>query len=184
MRTKAAALLAALALLGVDRSARAAPESNVSLRGGYGTVWSSGVNYLNDGFGASIGHRFGLHLRVEVVALWSYGASVTAANSTIAYRSAYSSTQGSVGVGYEWRFGALRLRPGARAGAIVTDGYTRVGTATMHDHHWLPIIGPSVEAVVLVARRIELGVVGEAFFVPTWIAAPAAGVYGVAGVAF
>jgi hypothetical protein len=174
----AASLLASLL---AGRSACA--DDDVSLRNGYGHVFTDGVSYLNTGFGLAIGHGLGRHFRVEVVGLWSSGAKERASNGTIRYQSAYSSVRGSLGMSYEARLGPVRLRPGLTGGVYVIDGYTQVGTAKQQDALWRPFFGPYLESVVLVGR-FELGLACEAFYVPSWPAAPTAGVYGIAGLVF
>jgi hypothetical protein len=159
------------------------PPWDISLRAGYGTVFTSGVSYLNTGFGVSVGHTLGPHFRLEAVGLSSSGEGVRAENASIAYRSIYSSFRASLSLSYEARLGPVRLRPGIGAGVSVIDGHTTIGTTTLRDVHWAAIVGPVLESVVRVGH-FEIGVAGEAFFVPGWPAAPTVGTYGIAGIVF
>lgn len=156
---------------------------DASVRAGYGTVFTEGISYLGVGVGAALGRRVGAHLRLELVGLASFGSSERASNATITYRAEYSSFQLSAGAAYEIRLAAISLRPGFRAGGSLIEGHTRIGSVALHDLHMGAILGPSLAALAHIAK-MELGFAGEAFFLPTRPAAPTAGVYAIAGVAF
>jgi hypothetical protein len=112
---------------------------------------------------------------------------VYATNGNIAYRSSTWSTRATAGVGLDVAVGRLVvpliLRPGIGAGANLVADETRVGPARARTSRLYPLVGPSL---VLAARlrSFEVGVHGEAFYVPTWPAAPLAGMTGFLAVMF
>lgn len=156
---------------------------DASLRAGYGAAWTTGVSSLGVGLGGSAGYVFPWHLRLELVALWSAGDTDGANNAAITYRASYSSLRGTGGVAYEIAIGPVRLRPGIQAGATFIYGSTKVGPATVRDGEPRFIVGPSLAAVLRV-ERFDVGIATEAFFLPSWVAAPSAGVYALTGVRF
>ncbi len=157
---------------------------DASLRAGYAAAWSTGVSSLGVGLGASGGYVFSSpRIRLEVVALWSVGDTDAASNGVITYRASYSSLRVTGGVAYEIPIGPVRLRPGIQAGVTLIHGYTRIGAAEVRDGEPRFIMGPQLAAVVRI-RRFDVGLAAEAFFLPSWVAAPSAGLYATTGVRF
>ena len=156
---------------------------DVSLRAGYAAAWTTGIASLGVGLGASAGYVFLSRIRLDAVALWSAGDTDEASNGAITYRSSYSSLRGTAGAAYDIPIGPVHLRPGLQTGATLIYGYTRVGAATVRDGAPRFIVGPQL-AAVLRAGHFDVGVVIEAFFLPSWVAAPSAGVYALTGVRF
>lgn len=158
-----------------------------SIRAGYGAVFTTGLSYLGTGAGLSIAYAITPSWVADATLLGSQGESIRASNQGnggFVYQSSYSSIQSTLGAAYTGRMGPLRIRPGVRAGLSFVDGRTKLGASTMRDEHRLPIVGPHLEITVRLFSRFEVGVDGEAFFLPTWVAAPTAGLYGVAGAVF
>ena len=183
LRRLGVALAVAIApLVGAERAAHAA-EWDASLRAGYAAAWTTGVSSLGVGLGASAGYVFPARIRLEVVAVWSAGDTDGASNGVITYRASYSSLRGTVGALYEIPIGPVRLRPGIQTGLTFIYGYTQVGLAKVRDGEPRFIVGPALTAVVRLGRY-DVGVAGEAFFLPSWVAAPSAGVYAVSGMRF
>ena len=179
--TVAATVLAVV--LVAERPARADDRWDASLRAGYAAAWTTGVSSLGVGLGASAGYVFPARIRLEVVAVWSAGDTDGAGNGVITYRSSYSSLRGTAGAAYEIPIGPVRLRPGLQAGATLIYGFTRVGPAKIRDGEPRFIVGPALSAVVRL-DRYDLGVAAEAFFLPSWVAAPSAGIYALSGLRF
>lgn len=178
------ALATTTALTTAGRARAAEPEPwDASLRAGYAGAWTTGVSSLGVGAGASAGYVFPFRLRLEVVAVWSAGDVDAAGNGAVTYRASYSSLRGTAGAAYEIPIGPLRLRPGAQTGLTFIYGYTRVGSAKIRDGEPRYIVGPALAAVVRLGRY-DVGVAAEAFFLPSWVAAPSAGVYALTGVRF
>jgi hypothetical protein len=183
---KRLAIVAAFALttlLGVERTARADDRWDAALRAGYAAAWTTGVSSLGVSLGASAGYVFPARIRLEVVAVWSAGDTDGAGNGAITYRSSYSSLRGTAGAAYEIPIGPVRLRPGVQTGATFIYGFTRVGTSKIRDGEPRFIVGPALSAVVRLGRY-DLGVAAEAFFLPSWVAAPSAGIYALSGLRF
>jgi hypothetical protein len=183
VRLASAAAITLASWLGVARTARADDGWDASLRAGYAAAWTTGVSSLGVGLGASAGYVFPARIRLEVVAVWSAGDTDGAGNGAITYRSSYSSLRGTAGAAYEIPIGPVRLRPGVQTGATLIYGFTRVGPTKIRDGEPRFIVGPAIEAVVRLGRY-DLGVAAEAFFLPSWVAAPSAGIYALSGVRF
>jgi len=168
--------------IGAEGRARA-DEWDASLRAGYAAAWTTGVSSLGVGLGGSAGYVFPFRIRVELVAVWSAGETDGASNGVITYRSSYSSLRGTAGAAYEIPIGPVRLRPGLQTGLTFIYGYTRVGAAKIRDAEPRFIVGPDLAAVVRLGRY-DVGLAAEAFFLPSWVAAPSAGVYALSGMRF
>jgi hypothetical protein len=187
-------LLATSAARGEDRGVPSAgpvlgqKRWDVVARGGYGTVFTDGLSYVGPSVGGAVGWRpWGRRLRLEAGVLHAFGSDVRATNGIVAYRSATSSSRVTAGVSVDVYTGRLLLplilRPGVRAGANVVVDETVVGPARARGTQLYPVVGPSL---VLAARLrgFELGVDGEAYYVPTWPAAPLAALSGFIAVMF
>jgi hypothetical protein len=150
-------------------------------------VFTDGLSYLGAGVGLSVGRRVTARLRLELGMGHGFGSAIRASNGVLDYRSRTSSTQATLGAGYDLAIGLGRVplvaRPGVRVGGRVIIEEADVGQATSRSTHLHPLVGPCL-AIALRLGRMELGVDGEAFYVPTWPAAPSAGLYGFAAVAF
>jgi hypothetical protein len=182
-RLATAAATALATWVGVEQTALADDGWDASLRAGYAAAWTTGVSSLGVGLGAAAGYVFPARIRLEVVAVWSAGDTDGAGNGVVTYRSSYSSLRGTAGAAYEIPIGPVRLRPGLQTGATLIYGFTRVGTAKIRDGEPRFIVGPALSAVVRFGRY-DLGVAAEAFFLPSWVAAPSAGIYALTGVRF
>lgn len=156
---------------------------DASLRAGYAAAWTTGVASLGVGAGASAGYVFPFRLRLEAVAVWSAGDTDGAGNGIITYRASYSSLRATAGAAYEIPIGPVRLRPGAQTGFTFIYGYTRVGSSKIRDGEPRYIVGPALAAVLRLGRY-DVGLAAEAFFLPSWVAAPSAGVYALTGARF
>ena len=183
LATGAATALVLALLLVAERPARAEDRWDASLRAGYAAAWTTGVSSLGVGLGGSAGYVFPARLRLEVVAVWSAGDTDGAGNGVITYRSSYSSLRGTAGAAYEIPIGPVRLRPGLQTGVTLIYGFTRVGPTKIRDGEPRFIVGPALAAVVRL-DRYDLGIAAEAFFLPSWVAAPSAGIYALSGVRF
>lgn len=170
-------------VVGDERQAHADQGWDASLRAGYAQQWTTGVSSLGLGAGASAGYVFPARLRLEVVAVWSAGETDAAGNGVITYRSSYSSLRGTAGAAYEIPIGPVRLRPGLQAGVTLIYGFTRVGPTKIRDGEPRFIVGPDLAAVVRLGRY-DVGIATEAFFLPSWVAAPSAGIYALTGARF
>jgi hypothetical protein len=62
-------------------------------------------------------------------------------------------------------------------------GFTRVGPTKIRDGEPRFIVGPDLAAVVRLGRY-DVGIATEAFFLPSWVAAPSAGIYALTGARF
>ena len=190
LRRLGAVLAVAIAMVfGAERAARADEQAaradawDVSLRAGDAAAWTTGVSSLGVGLGGSAGYVFPFRIRLELVAVWSAGDTDGASNGVITYRSSYSSLRGTAGASYEIPIGPVRLRPGIQTGFTFIYGYTQVGPAKLRDGEPRFIVGPALAAVVRLGRY-DVGVATEAFFLPSWVAAPSAGVYALSGMRF
>jgi hypothetical protein len=172
-----------------SREARASDEArasgawDASLRAGYAAAWTTGVSSLGAGAGASVGYVFPIRIRLELVAVWSAGDTDVASNAVLTYRASYSSLRGTAGAAYEIPIGPVRLRPGLQTGLTFIYGTTQVGAAKVRDGEPRFIVGPALAAVVRLGR-FDVGLATEAFFLPSWVAAPSAGVYALTGARF
>lgn len=176
-------LLASASTVDVEGRVDRGAGWDASLRAGYGYMFTSGVSPVGAGAGPSIARVFRSRLRLELAAMWSAGTSERASNASFTYRSSYSSMHATAGIGYELALGPFRVTPGARFGGLRVEGTTHDGDAKFHDERWLPILGPSL---LLIARigRLELGLDGEAFYLPTWVASPICALYATGGLRF
>jgi hypothetical protein len=156
---------------------------DASLRAGYGYMFTTGVSPVGVGAGPSLARVFRSHVRLELAAMWSYGTSERATNGSFTYRSSYASMHLTGGVGYELALGPLRITPGARVGGLRVEGTTHDGAAKFHDEQLHPMFGPSLLLIVRVGH-VELGVDGEAYYLPTWVASPICALYATGGVRF
>lgn len=177
----ASALASALVL--AAREARADGEWDASLRAGYAAAWTTGVSSLGTGAGASVGYVFPVRIRLELVAVWSAGDTDVASNAVLTYRASYASLRGTAGAAYEIPIGPVRLRPGVQTGFTFIYGTTQVGAAKLRDGEPRFIVGPALAAVMRLGR-FDVGLATEAFFLPSWVAAPSAGVYALTGARF
>ncbi len=190
-RYRAAAVIAGLAVVGIvpERTSMAGEPApargtwDAAARVGYGSAWTTGVSSLGVGVGGSVGYVLPVRIRFELVLLWSAGDTDDAGNGAFRYAASYSSLHGTAAVAYEIPIGPVRLRPGIEGGATLIYGYTTVGAATLHDDKLRFIVGPALSGVVRI-ERFDVGLAAEAFFVPTWVAAPRAGIYALTGMRF
>jgi hypothetical protein len=150
-------------------------------RAGYAASWSTGVSHLGMGEGLAVGRTFPSRVHVEIQGLHFHGEEARAGNESLVYRAEYASTQLQAAFGYELALGILRVRPGVQSGVSFVSGHTSVGTVQRRDDIARWMVGPSVTVLVHVAQLV-VGVDAQAFFVPTAVAAPAAGLYGVLGI--
>ncbi|HEY8073719.1 MAG TPA: hypothetical protein VIF62_06415 [Labilithrix sp.] len=149
-------------------------------RVGYAAAWETGVSHLGVGEGLAIGRTFGSGLHLELQGFLFQGASVEASNDAFAYRAHYSSTQLQAGAGWDLPLAFFVVRPSLETGFVFVDGKTTVGPSKEHDAITRFVVGPSLAALVRV-WHVSFGVDAQAFFVPSTIAAPSLGVFGVAG---
>jgi hypothetical protein len=176
--------LLAIAALTIGAEHRAHADGwDASVRAGYAAAWTTGVSSLGVGLGGSAGYVFPFRIRVELVAVWSAGDTDAASNGVIRYRASYSSLRGTAGAAYEIPIGPVRVRPGLQTGFTFIYGYTQVGAAKLRDGEARFIVGPALSAVVRVGRW-DVGLATEAFFLPSWVAAPSAGIYALTGTRF
>jgi hypothetical protein len=106
---------------------------------------------------------------------------VSAGNEAIVYRTRYASTALQASAGYDLGLGPLHLRPGLLSGVSWVDGRTTVSTVTLRDEITRWTVGPSLTAFVTIAR-VVIGVDAQAAFVPSTVASPTVGIYGLVGV--
>jgi len=158
---------------------------DVSIRSGYGQVFTSGVSYLGFGWGAGIGFRpGGGAVRLEGLFLSSSGTTESARNDALRYRTSYSAARATLGLGYSLLVDRhLAVRPGLRAGLTVLDGRTTLGRSQSETDEAFPVAGLTM-ALSVPLGRLELGVDGDAYFAPTWVAAWTAGLYATAAATF
>ncbi len=157
-------------------------EWTLGARVGYVAAWSTGVSHLGIGEGLAFGRtwRWGLHL--ELQGFHFEGDRDVAGNATLTYVSSYHSLAAQAGAGYEFALGHLRLRPGALAGVSFVDGVTKLGRAIVKDEITRGTFGPSFTCFVVLSR-FHLGAEAQALFVPSDVAAPSLGVFGLFGAA-
>jgi hypothetical protein len=150
-------------------------------RVGYAAAWSTGVSHLGVGEGLAVGRTWASGIHLELQGFHFQGAEVTASNAVLRYRASYSSLQLQGAAGYDFALGALRIRPSLCTGFAFVDGKTVVGAAKESDDITRWQVGPSLTVLVRVSRFV-IGVDGQAFFVPSTVAAPSLGLYGVFGI--
>ena len=187
-----AALLAGFATLGAATGARAkegaAPPASpakdavwtIDGRVGYAAAWSTGVSHLGIGEGLALGRTWGWGLHLELSAAHFEGQRITAGNAMLEYVASYHSYAMQAGAGWELRAAFLHVRPGVQSGVSFIEGKTKLGSLALHDDIARLMFGPSLAAFVQISH-FHVGAAAEAFFVPSTVAAPTLGVFGLFG---
>jgi len=155
---------------------------DLGARVGHAASWTTAQSFLGAGTGLAGGVTFRVPIRLELGVVYHAGTTVSAANRALLYWSRQWSMLGHAGVGYDISMFARRfvLRPRLVAAGVFVSDTTQVGAATRRGIEPVFGLGPAADILVRFGA-LHAGVDARALFVPSRVAAPIGGIYGVFG---
>lgn len=156
---------------------------SVDARLGYATSWTTGQSYLGPATGLVGGWTLGVPMHVELGAAYHVGSIESAANDTLVYRSRRRSVFVHAAVGYNRTIlaGRLLVRPRLILGSFFIVDEAELGGARREGVETRFALGPGVDFLYRFGA-LHAGLDARALFVPSHVAAPVGGLFGVFGI--
>ncbi|HVK68400.1 MAG TPA: hypothetical protein VM694_28275 [Polyangium sp.] len=156
---------------------------SVDARLGYATAWTTGQSYLGPATGLIGGLTFRVPIHVEVGAAYHVGSIESAANDTLVYGSRRRSVFVHAAAGYDRTMlaGRLLVRPRFILGSFFIVDEVQFGGVMRQGIEPRFTFGPGVD-ILIHFGALHAGIDARALFVPSHVAAPIGGLFGVFGV--
>ncbi|MDI1444529.1 hypothetical protein [Polyangium sp. 6x1] len=156
---------------------------SVDARLGYATAWTTGQSFLGPATGLVGGWTFRVPVHVELGAAYHVGSIESAVNDTLVYWSRRQSVFVHAAIGYDraMQAGRLLVRPRLLLGSFFIVDEAELGGAMREGIEPRFAFGPGVD-ILYRFGDLHAGIDARAFFVPSHVAAPIGGLFGVLGV--
>jgi hypothetical protein len=149
---------------------------------GYASPWTTAQSFLEAGTGLAAGATFPLHIRLELGVIYHVGTTVSAENASTLYWSRQWSMLGHAAAGYELAMFSRRfvVRPRLLAAGLFVSDTTQLGAERRSGIEPFFAFGPAADVLVRFGA-LHAGIDARALFVPSRVAAPMGGLYGIFG---
>ncbi|MDI3283521.1 hypothetical protein [Polyangium sp. 15x6] len=156
---------------------------SVDARLGYATSWTTGQSYLGAATGLIGGWTFRVPIHVELGAAYHVGSIESAANDSLVYWSRRRSVFVHAAAGYDRTIlaGRLLVRPRLILGSFFIVDEAELGGAMREGIEPRFALGPGVDFLFRFGA-LHAGLDARALFVPSHVAAPIGGLFGVFGI--
>ena len=146
---------------------------------GYAHAWTTGLSHFEAGVGLSLDYELRCHWTFGGALIHHFGAFESATGPRSTYAARAQSDSSTLHAGYTFRIAnRLLLRPALAVEGTLVSGFSEVGGVRRSNLTFLGAIGPSMAVMVRFGSQL-FGIQGDAWLVPSDVAAPVGAIYGV-----